>query len=76
MLTLVYSMFFLTIGVFFATFACKYLFTPTDDLYSDFRNKKDFGERYFKKELRIKRIVFTSLATIFIVIGLVILFSA
>ena len=75
MLYFITSISLLIVGVFFATFAFKYLFTSTDELYSDFRNEKDFGEVYFKRELLIKRLVFTILTFAFVVAGLTILFT-
>ena len=76
MLAFIISMSLLVVGVFFATFAFKYLFIPNDELYSDFRNGKDFGEVYFKRELLIKRLVFTILTLVFVGAGLTNLFYA
>ena len=75
MLYFITSISLLIVGVFFATFAFKYLFTSTDELYSDFRNEKDFGEVYFKRELLIKRFVFTILTLFFLSTGFTILFT-
>ena len=66
---------FMLLGGFFLSKCLKYFFTPTDDLYSDFRNTKDYGYEKFIRELWFKRIVFAILAILFLGIGFYKMFS-
>lgn len=64
MQTLVYIVVCLVLGLFFATKAYKFFFTPKGDLYSDYRNEYDYGAELFKKMLYAKRIAYASLAVV------------
>ena len=59
---LVYIVISLVLGLFLASKALKLFLTPQEDLYSDYRNKYDYGEGLFKKMLFTKRLIYTSLA--------------
>lgn len=64
MQTLVYIVVCLVLGLFFATKAYKFFFTPKEDLYSDYRNEYDYGAELFKKILYTKRVVYTALSAV------------
>ena len=61
---LVYIVLSLVLGLFFATKALKSFLTPQTDLYSDYRNKYDYGERLFIRMLFFNRFVYTLLAAV------------
>ena len=66
---------FILLGGFFLAKCLKYFFTPLDDLYSDFRNTKDYGYEKFLREIWFKRIVYISLAALFLGMGFYKMFS-
>jgi hypothetical protein len=52
-----YMIVLFVVGFFSASRAFHYIATPTDDLYSHYRNTIDVSPEHFKKRLRTKRIV-------------------
>lgn len=52
-----YMIFLFVMGFYAASRAFHYLFTPTDELYSYYRNTIDVSPTHFKKRLVWKRII-------------------
>ena len=61
---LVYIVVSLVLGLFFASKALKFFLTPEEDLYSDYRNKYDYGRNLFRRMLFAKRVAYTLLAVV------------
>lgn len=51
-----------------------YYMTPSDDLYSDYRNEVDEGEKRFKAMLREKKIVWAVMFVIIVFLQFALLF--
>ena len=52
-----YMIVLFVVGFFSLSRVFYYIATPTDDLYSHYRNTIDVSPEHFKKRLRAKRIV-------------------